>query len=307
MAKSVCRPSISSMRCCVKISESMQRRDRPFYSLEFFPPKEMEAWPGFFTVVEKLKAIDPLFASVTYGAGGGTQDHTLEIAARIRAAGIEPLPHLTCVGATAEKLRDFLIRLRAAGMENVLALRGDAPKDLPGWDWQAGEFSSALDLVSFVQREFPGFGVGVAGYPTPHPEADSFHTDREYTKAKLDAGGDFIITQLFFDVREYVDMVDRLREKGVTKPVIPGILPVQGLESIRRVLSLCGANIPGYFYLELEEAHNKGGSEAVKEAGIRFAARQIRRLIDAGAPGVHLYTLNRAETCLRLADAVGPL
>ena len=292
---------------CVKISESIPKRKRPFYSLEFFPPKEPEQWPSFFSVVEKLKALDPLFASVTYGAGGGTQDNTLEIAAKIKAVGIEPLPHLTCVGATSSRLKDFLSRLQKAGMENVLALRGDAPKDTEHWDWSAGEFSSALDLVTFVRQEFPDFGMGVAGYPAPHPEAESFQADRAYTKAKLDAGGEFVITQLFFDVREYMDMVERLRENGVTKPVIPAILPVQSLESIRRVLSLCGASIPGYFYLELEEANNKGGSEAVKDAGIRFAAGQIRRLIDYGAPGVHLYTLNRAETCLRLAEVVGKL
>ncbi|MDL2271922.1 methylenetetrahydrofolate reductase [Desulfovibrio sp. OttesenSCG-928-I05] len=291
----------------MKIIDRMQGRERPFYSLEFFPPKEVEQWPSFLGVVEKLKALDPLFASVTYGAGGGAQDNTLEIAAKIRAAGIEPLPHLTCVGASSARLAEFLTRLRAAGMDNVLALRGDAPKDREHWDWSAGEFSSALDLVGFMRREFPDFGVGVAGYPAPHPEAESFRSDRTYTKAKMDAGAEFIITQLFFDVREYIDMVERLREMGVTKPVIPAILPVQSLDSIRRVLSLCGASIPGYFYLELEDAHNKGGSAAVKDAGIRFAAKQIRRLIDYGAPGVHLYTLNRAETCLRLADVVGKL
>lgn len=291
----------------MKIIDRIRGASRPFYSLEFFPPKEREEWPAFFRVVDKLKALDPLFASVTYGAGGGAQDNTLEIAARIRDAGIEPLPHLTCVGASGDRLADFLSRLESAGMNNILALRGDAPKGEDCWDWSRGEFTCAKDLVSFVRGRFPDFGIAVAGYPGAHPESPSFRFDREHTTDKVNAGADFIVTQLFFDVREYLDFVDRLREMGVDKPVIPGILPIQSLESVRRVLSLCGAHIPGHYYLSLEDAHNKGGSEAVKEAGIAYAAKEIRRLIDAGAPGVHLYTLNRAETCLRLAEAVGKL
>ncbi len=284
----------------------MARQVRPFYSMEFFPPKEQEQWPGFFRAVEKLNRLAPLYASVTYGAGGGTQDNTLEITARLQAAGITPMPHLTCVGATAHSLESFLSRLRDLGVANVMALRGDAPKG-QDFDWEAGEFRYASDLVTFVRRRFPDFGVAVAAYPGAHPESVSFRDDLMRTKTKLDAGADFAVTQLFFDVREYFGMVDRLRDLGVTKPVMPGILPIQSLESVRRILALCGANIPGNLYLDLEKAHEKGGAEAVKEAGIAFAAKQIRRLIDGGAPGIHLYTLNRAESCLRIAEAVGPL
>ncbi len=290
----------------MKIAESIRQQQQPFYSLEFFPPKDQSHWPDFFKVVERLKAINPLYASVTYGAGGGAQDNTLEIAAHILAMGITPLTHLTCVGATADKLAHFLRRCREAGIDNVLALRGDPPKG-QAVDWSRGDFHNASDLVAFVRRSFPEFGIAVAGYPGGHPEAPTFREDRLHTRNKLDAGADFIVTQLFFDVREYFDLVERLRELGVQKPVIPGILPIQSLESVRRVLSLCGANIPGHFYLSLEEAHHKGGTEAVKEAGIAFAARQIRRLIDAGVPGVHLYTLNMAETCLRIVEEVGSL
>ncbi len=290
----------------MKIIEMISARKSPFYSLEFFPPKETEQWPGFFRAVEKLRAIDPLYASVTYGAGGGTQANTLEITAKLKECGVTPMPHLTCVGATRERIAAFLLHLREIGVDNVMALRGDAPKGQEA-DWSDGEFRYASDLVRFVRQEFPDFCIGVAGYPGGHPEAPTFKDDRFHTRSKLEAGGDFVVTQLFFDVREYFDMVARLREMGVEKPVVPGILPIQSLESIRRILSLCGANIPGNLYLELEAAHEKGGPAAVKEAGIAFASQQIRRLIDGGAPGIHLYTLNRADTCLRIAEAVGPL
>jgi len=288
----------------VKIIEALAARTKPFYSLEFFPPKEEEQWPEFFTAVEKLRALNPLYASVTYGAGGGTQANTLEIAAKIKEKGITPMPHLTCVNANRERLAAFMEQLRSIGVMNVMALRGDAPKD-PAFSWDAGEFRHASDLANFVRREFPEFCIGVAGYPGAHPESSSFSLDVAFTKAKLDAGADFVVTQLFFDVREYFAMVERLRALGVTRPVVPGILPIQSLESIRRILQMCGANIPGNLYLALEDANKKGGTKAVREEGIRFAARQVRRLIDGGAPGIHLYTLNRASMCLRIAEEAG--
>ena len=287
----------------MNIGQLIRAAERPFFSLEFFPPKDHEQWPDFFATVEKLKALEPLFASVTYGAGGSSQDSTLEITTRLRQMNLEPMAHLTCVGASPERITQFLRQLMAAGVENVLALRGDAPKG-QAYDWAQAQFRYASDLVSFVRRVQPGMGVAVAGYPAPHPESRSFVADRAHTLAKVQSGADFVVTQLFFDVREYFDLVDGLRANNVHAPVIPGILPVQSLDSIRRVLSMCGASIPGKFYLELEEAHHKGGAEAVGEVGLRFAVEQIRQLLEGGAPGIHLYTLNRAGLCLRLAEAV---
>lgn len=289
----------------MKIRDSIAASTSPFYSLEFFPPKERENWPGFFATVERLKALNPLFASVTYGAGGSTQDNTLEITSHLKnVMGLEPMAHLTCVGATRERIADYLRRLREVNVDNVLALRGDAPKG-QDIDWDTAEFRYAADLVRFTRDAQPDMGVGVAGYPAAHPESPSFASDLRHTADKVNAGADFIVTQLFFDVREYFDFVERLRAMGVNVPVLPGILPIQSLESVRRILSLCGANIPGKLYLELEAANEKGGAEAVKEAGIAFAQQQIRSLLDGGAPGIHLYTLNRADTCLRIAEAVG--
>ncbi len=290
----------------MKIIDLIQNASRPFVSLEFFPPKDTAQWPTFFEAVDKLHSLKPLFTSVTYGAGGSSQDNTLELTSRLKQRGHEPMAHLTCVGASGEQIGQFLRQLRAAGVDNVLALRGDPPQQHANesFDWNSGEFRYAEDLVRHIRRVEPHMGVAVAGYPAPHPESLSFRADRRHTRAKIRAGADFVVTQLFFDVREYFDLVDDLREAKVNTPVIPGILPIQSFVSLRRVLALCGANIPGNLYLQLEEAHNKGGEEAVRDVGIQFAAQQIRQLIDGGAPGIHLYTLNKAGMCLRLMETV---
>ena len=289
----------------MKIIDTIGRHG-PFYSLEFYPPKERESWPGFFAVIDELRALDPLFASVTYGAGGSTRDYTLEITADIARRGLTPMAHLTCVGASPGSVREYVRKLEASGVTNILALRGEVPQG-ESIDWQACAFSYASDLVRFVREEFPHFGIGVAAYLTPHPESASFAEDRKASAFKLDQGSDFAITQLFFDPREYFEYVERMRGLGIDKPILPGVLPVSSFATLRRVLSLSGCNIPATLYLALEEADRRGGSEAVKEAGIRYAAQQIRRLLDGGAPGIHLYTLNKADTCLRIAEEVGAL
>ena len=277
-----------------------------FYSLEFFPPKERDQWPHFFQTVEKLRVLDPLFVSVTYGAGGNTQNNTLEITTQLAQGGLCPMAHLTCVGADSDSLRAYVGRLAEAGVHNVLALRGDPPKDKQ-IRWEECEFSYASDLVRFLRREFPSFGVGVAGYLTPHPESPSFASDRRATADKLNAGSDFCITQLFFDPREYFEYVEQMRLLGVTKPIVPGVLPVQSMESLRRVLSLSGCSMPAKFFLDLEKADREGGQAAVKELGTAYAARQIKALLDGGAPGIHLYTLNMADLCLRIVELVREL
>ena len=272
-----------------------------FISLEFFPPKDPESWPGFFETVAQLKAVDPLFVSVTYGAGGGTQDNTLEIVRRLKAEqGLNPMAHLTCVGADAEKLHSFLAALEDAGVDNVLALRGDPPQGSDRFEAECGEFRHASDLVRFIRKHYPDMGVGVAGYPEGHPECSTFREDFEFLKYKLDQGADFAITQLFFDNRLYWNFTERLASMGVTKPVIPGVLPIMSLQSAKRILSFCGASIPGKFLLDLEAADAKGGAEAAFEVGMDWAKAQVRGLLEGGAPGVHLYTLNRAEACLDL-------
>ncbi|WP_029894077.1 methylenetetrahydrofolate reductase [Desulfohalovibrio reitneri] len=286
----------------MRITEQMNQR-KPFVSLEFFPPKEREAWPDFFKEADKLKAAKPLFASVTYGAGGSTQDNTLEIASRLKAqTGFEPLVHLTTVGASEKKIGDFLNQLRDNDLDNVLALRGDPPRGMTDFKPDNERFQHATDLIDFVRQRHPDMGLGAATYPEAHPQSPSFAKDLYWSKVKAERGAGFFITQLFFDPRLYFDHVERLKGMGVDVPVVPGVLPIMSLQSIRFILTMCGASIPGKFYLELEEAHEKGGNAAVRELGIRFATEQSRRLIEGGAPGVHLYTLNKADACLEIVD-----
>ncbi|MDY7001341.1 MAG: methylenetetrahydrofolate reductase [NAD(P)H] [Thermodesulfobacteriota bacterium] len=276
-----------------------------FISLEFFPPREKDSWPGFFETVSRLKSIDPLFVSVTYGAGGGTQENTLEIVQRLKNDfELEPMAHLTCVGASGEKLHGFLRALESFGVDNVLALRGDPPRGVENFNPESGEFKHASDLVAFIRGQYPDMGIGVAGYPEGHPEAPSIKQDLEFLKFKLDKGADFVISQLFFDNRLYWDFAERLSDMGVDKPIIPGVLPIMSLSSVKRILSFCGASLPGDFFLALEAAHEKGGDEAVRTLGISHAKKQVQELLDKGAPGVHLYTLNKADACLEIVDAL---
>lgn len=288
----------------MRIRELIETR-RPFVSLEFFPPKEREAWDGFFEVVERIKPIQPLFVSVTYGAGGSTHAHTLEIVSRLKTAyGLEPMAHLTCVGASREKIRGFLGGLVAAGVDNVLALRGDPPRGQENFVPDSEDFQHASDLVSFIRQEFPALGVAVAGYPECHPDAVSPEADLDFLCRKVALGGEVVVTQLFFDNDCYFAFVDKVRAAGIDAPIIPGVLPVMSLASIKRLVGLCGASLPPAFLAELEAADASGGAAAVAKVGIAHATRQARDLIARGAPGVHLYTLNKAEAVLSIVSGL---
>ena len=276
-----------------------------FISLEFFPPKERADWPAFFDVVGRLKTLDPLFVSVTYGAGGSTQAFTLELVSRMKKEfGLEPMAHLTCVGASASTIDNFISQLLDAGVENLLALRGDPPQGQNDFFSEVYDFCYAADLVQYVRERHSNIGIGVAGYPEGHPEAPSRDDDLRYLKEKLDHGGDFIVTQLFFDNSFYWDFVGRARAAGIQKPIIPGVMPIFNLAMIKRITSLCGAQLPPGFIESLEKANAKGGQPAVQALGIDYARRQVQDLLDNGAPGVHIYTLNKADACLELVEGL---
>jgi methylenetetrahydrofolate reductase (NADPH) len=288
----------------MKIIDSISQQSQ-FISLEFFPPKTRADWPSFFQTVQRLAQLKPLFASVTYGAGGSTNADSLDIVTRIQQEyGLETMAHLTCIGSKTGEVDRFLNDLAAAGIDNVLALRGDLPLDETPETSPPTSLQCASDLVSLISASFPTLGIGVAGYPEVHPEAASLEADLSFLKQKLDSGADFAITQLFFDNSLYHTFVKRAREAGITKPIIPGILPVVSMKVIKRIISLCGSSIPAVFLAELEEADQVGGAAAVQKVGVAHARKQVRDLLDSGVPGVHIYTLNRAEVVLDLVEGL---
>ena len=289
----------------MRIPQLIKERGR-FVSLEFFPPKKQEEWPAFLDVARELALLRPLFASVTYGAGGSTQANTLEICDRLKAAcGFEIMPHLTGVTASMEKIETFLRAIRSMGIDNVLALRGDRPAGYTGTDADLfAAFPHASDLVTHIRAHHPELAIGVAGFPEAHAEASSVNADLEVMRHKVACGADFIITQLYFDNRVYFDYVDRLRRRGVTVPVLPGVLPIRSLASLRFTLQLCNAKVPGQLINALMKAHEQGGATAVYEIGVAHAREQVKGLLEGGAPGIHLYTLNKADMCLAVMDGL---
>jgi methylenetetrahydrofolate reductase (NADPH) len=289
----------------VKIKNLLQKPDRSKLSLEFFPPKDQALWPKFFQTVDDLRVLNPLFVSVTYGAGGSTQAATLDIVSRLkREHDLEPMAHLTCVGASEGNLRAFLDDLAAARIDNVMALRGDPPKGETAFTASDEAFQHGSDLVGFISSQYPDMGIGVAAYPEGHPEAAGLEDDLRFLRHKLEQGGDFAVTQLFFDNRFYWDFVSRAEKAGVSQPIVPGIMPIFSLKFIQRVTSMCGATLPASFLRDLEQADARGGDAAVREVGMAHAAAQIQDLLDNGAPGVHLYSMNRADGCLRIMEQV---
>lgn len=281
------------------------RQGNQFISLEFFPPKGHGEWPAFFHTVERLACLNPLFASVTYGAGGSTHGDSLDIVTRLQNEfSLETMAHLTCIGSNPDEIISFLNSMTAAGVSNVLALRGDHPQDAEPGFAISPLLQHASDLVSLIRSSHPALGIGVAGYPETHPEALSAESDLSFLKLKLDNGADFAITQLFFDNGQYHDFIQRARDAGISKPVIPGILPVISLKVIKRIIAMCGATIPADFMAKLEEADRRGGAAAVQEVGVAHARCQAEQLLEAGVPGVHIYTLNRAEVVMELVDGL---
>ena len=265
---------------------------RPVFSFEFFPPKTDEGHATLRATLDTLAADKPDFVSVTYGALGSTRDRTIEIVKWIKQElGIEAMAHFTCVGATREELADTLREIEAAGVENVLALRGDPPQGEAVWTKTEGGLEYSTELIGLLDGEFD-FAVGAAAFPEVHPEAASSESDIEFLKAKQDAGARFLITQLFYENESYFDFVARAREAGVTVPIIPGVMPVTNFRQIKRITELCGSEIPAALEGELESREED--PEALAELGVAYATWQCADLLARGAPGIHFYTLNRS-------------
>jgi methylenetetrahydrofolate reductase (NADPH) len=282
--------------------DEILERSEPIFSVEFFPPKTPDKVAELFETVEALKPLAPDFVSVTYGAGGATREGTVEIATRIREEyGLEVMAHLSCVGETREGLVEILDRFEAAGIGNVLALRGDPPRGEAEFLPPAGGLSSAAELAGFISERY-GFTIGGACFPEVHPEALTPEADLAYLRTKVQAGARFLITQLFFDNRLYFDFVAAAREAGVDVPIIPGVIPIATFDQVARICELCQASIPD----ELSNAMEALGGDAEAEAllGVAYAARQCDELLAGGAPGIHFYALNRAPATRAVLSAV---
>ena len=282
---------------------------KPTVSFEFFPPKTTESQEQLYTTIRDLEKIHPNFVSVTYGAGGSTRELTHELVLRLKnSSTLDPIPHLTCVGHTESEIAAILERYAAAGVSNILALRGDPPRDQPDYDHSRDTFPQAADLVRFIKKfsghpDKRGFGIGVAGFPEGHPATPNRLLEMDHLKAKVDAGADYICTQLFFDNHDFYDFRDRCALAGIEAPIIAGIMPVTSLSSMKRMAELAGGSrFPAKLLKALQRAN--GTPEAVREIGLHYATEQCADLLDNGVAGIHLYTLNQStatrEICQRL-------
>ena len=275
-------------------------RGKPVFSFEFFLPKAEGDMGAFKDTVRELKKLEPSFVTLTYGAGGSLRERTIETAGAIKnEIGLETAAHLTCIAHDRAEIDGILDRVQALGIENIVALRGDAPKDRTVPPLERRDFPYAADLVAHI-RTRGRFAIAVAGYPEKHPEAGSMHLDLEHLKAKVDAGGDWVITQLFFDNNDYFDFIARARKAGIACPIVPGIMPVASFAQVKRFTSMCGAGIPRAMLGKLWGIRND--EEAVVEYGIEHATRQCRELLAAGAPGIHFYTLNRSRSTAKILE-----
>jgi methylenetetrahydrofolate reductase (NADPH) len=272
-------------------------------SFELFPPKTAAGEASLYENVGHLMAFQPDVVTCTFGAGGSTRDKTLEITSQVRKRfGVRVASHLTCVGSTTDQLRGYLREARGAGVENIVALRGDPPKGETAFKPVEGGLRYASELVELIRREFPSFGIAVAGYPETHQEATSPQADLENLVRKVKAGGDCVITQLFYNNADFFCFRDRCKELGITAPIIPGILPVTNLHQIQRIASLCKACLPDDFVAELSQKADDADWQFA--TGVRQATRQVQELIDAGVPGIHFYVLNKSPATAAVLNGV---
>ncbi len=277
----------------------------PSFSFEFFPPKDNEGFDKLFTTITQLKPCQPTYVSVTFGAGGSTRTKTIDLVGRIKnEIGLESMAHLTCVGSDKEYIAAILDTLQAQGIQNVLALRGDPPQGQEKFEKPENGFAYANELVAFIRANYD-FCIGVAGYPEGHIECPDKKADLDHLKRKVDAGADFIVTQLFFDNRYYFDFIERAQNLGIQIPIIPGIMPILNVKQVQRFTKMCGSTIPALLMERLEAVQDD--PETVRQLGIDHAAEQCEHLLQEGAPGIHFYTLNRSNATLKILESLKKL
>ncbi len=294
------------------ITDLLQRQ-RPTFSFEFFPPKTEESSHALLEAVRELAQFKPAYVSVTYGAGGSTREMTHDLVVRIKnETGIDSTPHLTCVCHSEADIQGILERYAAAGVSNILALGGDPPRGIANYERKNDAFQHAADLVAFIQKfnasgvhaDKRGFGIGVAGFPEGHPSTPNRMLEMDYLKAKVDAGADYICTQLFFDNHDFLDFRDRCRLAGINVPIIAGIMPITSASGMKRMAELAGGSrYPAKLLRAI--ARCNGDEEAVQRVGIHYATEQCQDLLDHGVDGIHFYTLNKSKATREIYAALG--
>ena len=288
------------------------RSDSPTFSFEFFPPKTPAAAESLYQTIRELEAYMPHFVSVTYGAGGSTRDLTHDLVERIQTTTkLDPIPHLTCVCHKEEEVQAILTRYASTCIGNILALGGDPPRG-GGYDRSADTFQRASDLVKFIRRfnesgahpDPRGFGIGVAGFPEGHPATPNRLLEMDYLKAKVEAGADYIVTQLFFDNRDFYDFRERCQLAGIRVPIIAGIMPITSMSGCKRIAELAGgARFPAKLLRALQRCEQE--PEMVTRVGVHFALEQCHDLLDNHVAGIHFYTLNRSDATRTIFDSLG--
>jgi methylenetetrahydrofolate reductase (NADPH) len=291
----------------MRIDERIAAGGEPCFSFEFFPPKTPDGEANLERALAELSRLEPAFVSVTYGAAGSREqrEKTIDIVTRIKADhGLEAMAHFTCVNSTVAELRAMLDRMRDAGIENVLALRGDPPAGEDRWTPTEGGLTYSRELIELIRDDYD-FTVGAACFPEVHIHAESAESDLRYTREKVEAGARFLITQLFFDNSAYYDFVARARDAGIDVPIVPGIMPITNIGQIERITGLCGACIPDRLRREL--AVRADQPDAVADFGVAYATLQCADLLAHGAPGIHFYTLNRSPSTRAILSALRAL
>ena len=286
----------------MRIDQIIEQADRPVFSFEFFPPKTEEGEANLARALVELQELQPDFVSVTYGAGGTTRDKTIDIIRGIKAEhGLEAMAHFTCVNATTDDLRGVLNEMRDAGIDNVLALRGDPPAGQERWTKTEGGLEYSRELIELLRDEYD-VAIGAACFPEVHIDAVDADTDLRYCKEKVDAGAKFLITQLFFDNAHYYDFVERARDIGIDVPIIPGIMPIMNAGQVQRMTAMCGTAIPTPLQEQLEQRADDPAAAA--ELGVAYATLQCADLLAHGAPGIHFYTLNKSPSTRAILSAL---
>jgi len=274
------------------------------FSFEFFPPKTSEAWENLFFHIRDLIPLHPSYVSVTYGAGGSTRDRTHELVVRLKQeTDLTVVSHLTCVGSSREELRSILANYRTAGIRNILALRGDQPGGITEGAKPADDFAHTAELVAFIKENFPEMSVGVAGFPEGHPETPNRLKEIDFLKAKVDAGSDYIVTQLFFDNRDFYDFCERCELAGIKVPIVAGIMPITSRQGMIRMAELAGgARLPARL---LKAVARTTDDSYVENVGVHWATEQVRDLLDHKVRGIHFYTLNSSKATLKIYESLG--